>query len=118
MFVQYLIFLIHLPDLLKFKQTLGIDFLCGLVQVYKRRIFLYNGIFRREVLRGCFSRKLPDLISSMALVSVEISSGAVHVVHLPWNIVRKYNSSCKYMPRPVFEEIKKQTWLPHLFLRK
>ena len=42
-------------------------------------------------------------MSSMALVSVQISSGAV--VHLPWNIVGEYNSSCKYMPR-LFEEIK------------
>ena len=88
------------------------------MQVYKRRIFLYNGVFCREVVKGRFSRKLPDLMSSMAHVSVEISSGAVHVVHLPWNIVGEYNSSCKCMPRPLFEEIKKQTWLPHLFLRK
>ena len=43
---------------------------------------------------GPFSRKSLDLLSSMALVSVQISSGAV--VHLPWNIVREYNSSCKY----------------------
>ena len=74
------------------------------MQVYKRRIFLYNGVFRREVVKGRFSRKSADLVSSMALISVEISSGAVHVVHLPWNIVGEYNSSCKYMP--------------HLFLRK
>ena len=50
-------------------------------------------------MKGRFLRKLPDLMSSMALVSVKISSGAVHVVHLPWNIVGEYNSSCKYMPR-------------------
>ena len=59
----------------------------------------FNGVFRREVVKGRFSRKSPDLMSSMALVSVEISSGAVHVVHLPWKIVGEYKSSCKYMPR-------------------
>ena len=99
MFVQYLIFLIHLPDLLKIEQALGIDFLCGLVQVYKRRIFLYNGVFHREVVKGRFSRKSSDFMSNMALVSVQISSGAIHEVHLPWNIVGEYNGSCKYMPR-------------------
>ena len=71
----------------------------GLVQVYKRRISLYNGVVRREVVKGSFSRKLSDLMSNMAFVSVQISSGAVHVVHLPWNIVGEYNDSCKYMPR-------------------
>ena len=69
-----------------------------------RRIFLYNCVFRCEVVKGRFSRKSPDFMSSMALVSVQISSGAVHVVHLPWNSVGEYNSSCKYMS--------------HLFLRK
>ena len=78
------------------------------MQVYKRRIYLYNGVFCREVVKGHFSRKSPDLMSSMALALVEISAGAVHVVHLPWNIVGEYNSSCKYMPRPIFEEIKKK----------
>ena len=89
------------------------------MQVYKRRIFLYNGVFHREVVKGRFSRKSSDFMSNMALVSVQISSGAVHVVHLPWNIVGEYNGSCKYMPRlflrkkttnlrpaSVFEEIK------------
>ena len=75
MFVQYLIFLIHLPDLLKIEYVLGIDFLCGLVQVYKRHIFLYNGVFRREVVTGRFSRKSPDLMSSMALVLVKYHQG-------------------------------------------
>ena len=46
-----------------------------------------------SVVKGRFSRNSPDLMSSMALVSVQISSGAV--VHLPWNIVGEYNSSCK-----------------------
>ena len=101
MFIQYLIFLIHLPDLLKTEKALGIDFLCGLVQytLYKRRMFLYNGVFHREVMNGCFSRKSSDLMSNVALVSVQILSGAVHVVHLPWHIVGEYNGSCKYMPR-------------------
>ena len=99
MFVQYLIFLKHLPDLLKIEEALGIDFLCGLVHVYKRRVFLYNGVFHREVVNGCFSKKWSDLMSNVALVSVQISPGAVHVVHLPWNIVGEYNGSCKYMPR-------------------
>ena len=63
------------------------------MEVYKRRIFLYNGVFRREVVKGCFSRKSPDLMSSMTLVSVEISPGAVHVGHIPWNIVGEYNSA-------------------------
>ena len=74
------------------------------MQVYKRHIFLYNGVFRREVAKGCFSRKSPDLMSGMTLVSVEISSGAVHEVHLPWNIVGEYNSSCKYMPRRILRK--------------
>ena len=64
-----------------------------------RRIFLHNGVYRREVVKGRFSRKSSDLMSNMALVSVQISSGAVHVVHLPWNIVGEYYGSCKYMPR-------------------
>ena len=62
-------------------------------------LHLTYGVFHREVVKGRFSRKSPDFMSSMALVSVEISSGAVHVVHLPWNIVGEFNSSCKYMPR-------------------
>ena len=62
MFIQYLIFLIHLPNLLKIEEALGIDFLCGLVQVYKCCIILYNGVVRREVVKGRSSRKSPDLI--------------------------------------------------------
>ena len=81
MFVQYLIFLIHLPDLLKIEEALGIDFLCGLVQVYKRRVFLYDVVFYREVVNGCFSRKSSDLMSNVALVSVQISPGAPPMEH-------------------------------------